>query len=149
MEKKGRSIGNLINLISKDIHFYFRAQLKEYDMGWGQFKILVLLMDSGCLKQEEISCQLGVDKTTVARTLKKLETSDLIIRKIDPVDKRANLVYLTDKSKKLADYLKEIKKDINNHLLADLSESEIETLFTLLYKLKRNSSDVLKENSNE
>ena len=149
MENDGRSIGNLINLISKDIHFYFRAQLKEYDMGWGQFKILVLLLNSGNMKQEEISCQLGVDKTTVARTLKKLETSELIIRKIDPADKRAHLVYLTDKSKELGDYLKEIKKDINNHLLADLSESEIETLFTLLYKLKSNSSDVLKENSNE
>ena len=149
MENNGRSIGNLINLISKDIHFYFRAQLKEYDMGWGQFKILVLLLNSGNMKQEEISCQLGVDKTTVARTLKKLETSELIIRKIDPADKRAHLVYLTDKSKELGDYLKEIKKDINNHLLADLSESEIETLFTLLYKLKSNSSDVLKESSNE
>ena len=149
MENDGRSIGNLINLISKDIHFYFRSQLKEYDMGWGQFKILVLLLNSGSMKQEEISCQLGVDKTTVARTLKKLESSNLIERKIDPIDKRAHLVYLTDKSKELADYLREIKRDINNHLLADLSESEIETLFTLLYKLKNNSSDVLKENLNE
>lgn len=149
MENDGRSIGNLINLISKDIHFYFRAQLKEYDMGWGQFKILVLLLDSGCLKQEEISYQLGVDKTTVARTLNKLEASALILRKTDPIDKRAHLVYLTDKAKELGDYLKEIKKDINNHLLADLSEGEVETLFALLYKLKNNSSDVLKENSNE
>ena len=143
------NIKKLISHISKDIHFFYRKNLKEYDMGWGQFKILLLLFHSEGIKQEKISTLLDIDKTTATRTLNKLEISNLIERKIDPSDKRVHLIYLTQKSKKLQKYLQELKIELDEKLLVNFTINEIDTLHNLLEKLNSNSMALYKGNIHE
>lgn len=149
MNDISHSAGRYINHISKDIHFYYKHHLKEFDMGWGQFKIILLLMDQGGLKQEAISCKLEIDKTTVARTLKKMEISGLIIRKADPSDKRVHRVYLTPKAEKLEDFLTQHRQNINQKLLIGFSENEYILLMDFLIRLKDNSHSLLEEKKHE
>ena len=119
-------------------------------MGWGQFKIILLLMHQDGLKQDEISSKLEIDKTTVARTLKKLETSGFVSRKKDAKDKRVQHVFLTGKSLEQKEFMTQLKHEVDTRLLENFTEQEKNTLFNLLEKLSYNSQNILsKEKTHE
>jgi len=146
MNNKNYPITKLINHIAKNIHLFHRKHLKDYDMGWGQFRIIITLFHKEGINQEELSNSLGVDKTTITRTLKKMQSSNLIEKKNNPNDKRAHLIYLTDKSRNLQSYLNQLKSEIDIKLLYGFTEKEITLAFTLLSRLEENSKLLLKEN---
>lgn len=141
--------GKIINHIAKDLHLYYRQHLKDLDMGWGQFKIVLLLMHGEGIRQEDISTKLEIDKTTVTRTLNKLEASGFIERKADPKDKRAHRIFLTEKSRQQKAFLTEIRANINTHLLDGFEPEEIEQLMDYLTRLKANSHILLEDKRNE
>jgi len=145
MNNENYPITKLLNHIVKNVHFFHRNHLKEYDMGWGQFRILIMLFHKEGINQEELSNVLGIDKTTITRTLKKMEVSNLIKKKDNPDDKRAHLIYLTNKSKSLQSYLNQLKAEIDIKLLDGFSEEEITLVFTLLCRLEENSKLLLEE----
>ncbi|MBN2259138.1 MAG: MarR family transcriptional regulator [Clostridiales bacterium] len=142
-------IGQLLNHISKDIHMYYRQHLKDYDMGWGQLKILFLLFNTEGKNQEELSSLLDIDKTTVTRTLKKMALSGLIRKEANPLDKRAQLIFLTEKAKGLHKYLNDMKFEVEKQLLTGFSKDEIDIIYSLLIRLKNNSESFTEEKTNE
>lgn len=145
MNKENYPITKLLNHIAKNIHLFHRNHLKDYDMGWGQFRIIITLFHKEGINQEKLSNVLGIDKTTMTRTLKKMEISDLIEKKNNPDDKRAHLIHLTDKSRNLQSYLNQLKSEIDIKLLDGFTEEEITLVFSLLSRLEENSKLLLEE----
>ncbi len=88
--------------------------------------------------QEEISSRLKIDKGTTARALKKLEDQELITRVKDKEDKRANIIYLTEKSKDLKEDVYKAFDEWNKKISENLTKEEEEMLKTLLEKVCKN-----------
>ncbi|MBO9096739.1 MULTISPECIES: MarR family winged helix-turn-helix transcriptional regulator [unclassified Rhizobium] len=63
----------------------------------GQFPILVELWAEDGLTQKQLLERVDIEQATMANTLSRMERDQLIERKPHPSDKRAQLVYLTEK----------------------------------------------------
>ncbi len=72
-----------------------------------------------------ISNRMGMEPTSLTRTLKTLEEKGLIIRKKNPDDGRGVLIYLTDLGKELRGKSKETVLKFNESVKKNISEEKL------------------------
>jgi DNA-binding MarR family transcriptional regulator len=64
----------------------------------GQFPVLVELWSEDGLTQKQLLERVDIEQATMANTLARMERDGLIDRRPHPSDKRAHLVFLTEKA---------------------------------------------------
>ena len=74
-----------------------------------------------------ISNRMGMEATSLTRTLKTLEEKGLIIRKKNPDDGRGVLIYLTDFGKQMRAESKETVLKFNEVIRKNISEEKLQT----------------------
>jgi MarR family transcriptional regulator, organic hydroperoxide resistance regulator len=67
----------------------------------GQDLLIIALGQHGPQSQSDIARKIGVDRSTIAKSLMRLELADLIRRDISDQDPRANIVSLTRRGSSL------------------------------------------------
>ena len=100
-------IGKLISMISRAQEIYLNHQLKDLDINSTQLMLLFEISHQNNLNQEKIASRCNFNKGAVARSIRKLEEKELIIREIDEKNRRQNKVSLTPKGEEI------IKKGID------------------------------------
>jgi DNA-binding MarR family transcriptional regulator len=73
----------------------------------------------------EISSRMGMEATSLTRTLKTLEEKGLIIRKKNPNDGRGVLIYLTEFGKQMRAQSKETVMQFNDTIRKNISEEKL------------------------
>ena len=73
-----------------------------------------------------ISTRMGMEATSLTRTLKTLEEKGLIIRKKNPDDGRGVLIYLTDFGKQMRAKSKETVIKFNESIRENISEEKLQ-----------------------
>src|SRR5713226_8156884 len=89
----GDSIGYIINRTAKGFVKALDSQLREKV---GQWKVLVMLFDQNGLTQKEIADRLGLEGATLIPIIDRMEKDKLVVRKVDPADRRNNMIYRTE-----------------------------------------------------
>ncbi|MDD3840157.1 MAG: MarR family transcriptional regulator, partial [Clostridia bacterium] len=98
---KDSSIGRYLSYIYRAGHCYIGKRLEEFNIGSGQYGLLLLLSKNDGISQESLSDINKLDKATVGRAIKKLENQGYVVRKQDELDKRAYKLYITPKGEKV------------------------------------------------
>ncbi len=135
LKSNENSIGRLISIIYRFGHSHISRKLENQNIGRGQHSILLTLFRNGGISQQEISDYLQLDKSSIAKWIKKLEDGGYIERSVDLIDKRINKVSLTQKG---LDIIPMVKKAIENWediVLSDLSDNEKQVLEQVLIKM--------------
>jgi DNA-binding MarR family transcriptional regulator len=102
MDKKMKSwIGFWLKRNYRSICNYLDHELEQYNITNSQLGVLLILWESDGTSQKEVQQTLGITPASMTNLIKGLENKGLIIRRVDPNDSRANLMYLTDKGKAL------------------------------------------------
>jgi len=101
-----------------------------------------------CLNQKELATLLGLNKSNISRLIQSLEKSSFIKRVISDSDKRALLLELTAKGKKMCKRLELSSKKYIEELLGHIPKSKHKDLIETLEVLNRANS-LLKEVKNE
>ncbi|APX99797.1 DNA-binding MarR family transcriptional regulator [Lacinutrix venerupis] len=70
--------------------------------------------------------KMGMEATSLSRTLKNMENRGLIIRKPNPEDGRGVLIFLTDFGKEKRNYSKEKVLTFNETIKANVTQEELE-----------------------
>lgn len=73
--------------------------------------------------------KMGMEATSLSRTLKVMEEKGLIERKPNPEDGRGVLIYLTDFGKEKRDYSKERVLIFNNAIKNKVSEEQLKNFY--------------------
>jgi DNA-binding MarR family transcriptional regulator len=73
-----------------------------------------------------ISARMGMEATSLTRTLKTLEEKGLIIRKKNPEDGRGVLIYLTDFGKEMRAKSKETVLQFNETIRKNISDEKLQ-----------------------
>ena len=89
------SIGKWISALYRYLQMRLNSELEPYNLGSGQFPALLVLLKNEGINQETISKTLHLDKATVARAVNKLMAKGYVVRKRDPLDGRAYVLYTT------------------------------------------------------
>ncbi len=79
--------------------------------------------------------QLGMEPTSLSRTLKKMEDKGLIFREPNPEDGRSVLIKLTDLGVEMREKSKETVLHFNEVLKEKISEKELETFKNVSNKI--------------
>ncbi len=95
------------------------------------------------LRQKQLSELMRINPSTMSEFIGHLESDGYVKRNIDPSDKRATLITLTEKGRARACELQDERKEKLNQLFSPLTEEERKELFRLLNKLQRRAENRL------
>jgi DNA-binding MarR family transcriptional regulator len=116
--------------------------LEPYGIAGCQYLFLMTLFKNNGASQEKISDSLKIDKTTTAKSIKKLEDNGFVMRDVDFDDKRAYKVFLTQKALNIIPHIQETMKKWENIVISDISEDEYMLLEKLLKQMAEKAFNI-------
>lgn len=106
----------------------------------GQETMLQLLWHRGPQTQAQLAEALGLDPSTVTKTLQRLERNGLVSRCPSETDKRANVVCTTISGDALRDKVEHAIAESDRLAVVGLSDAEKRELSRLLNRITENLS---------
>jgi DNA-binding MarR family transcriptional regulator len=100
-----------------------------------EYAALVLLASEGPLSQQALSVVQGCDRTTMVAVVDKLEDGQLVVRRRNPLDRRAYALEITAKGRRALEQADTLVSQVERDFLAPLSTAERRTLIDLLQRL--------------
>lgn len=79
--------------------------------------------------------KMGMEPTSLSRTLKKLEERGMIVRESHPGDGRSVLIYLTEDGVKMRDVSKKVVLTFYKIIEEEVSAEELNIFFSVLHKI--------------
>jgi DNA-binding MarR family transcriptional regulator len=116
----------------------FNMRVAPMDLTQAQWRGLAYLSRNEGLNQVSLADLMEVQPITVARLIDKLVAAGLVQRRPDPRDRRAQLLFLTEKATPLLVKMSEVGESTNAIALSGFSDEEVETLLSLLSRIRAN-----------
>lgn len=85
--------------------------------------------------------KMGIEPTSLSRTLKNLEERGLITRKPNPEDGRSVLIILTEEGLVMRNISKEVVLKFNEAINENISQEEMSIFLTVIQKINSITSD--------
>jgi len=133
------NIGFIVNRAAKAFVKALDSELREkVGVTFGQWKVIVMLANQNGLTQKEIADRLGLEGPTLIPIIDKMEQEALVVRKVDPDDRRNNRIYRTEKADLLWDRMIECALRIREVSLRGVDEQNINIVRKVLEKIYEN-----------
>ncbi|WP_396211531.1 MarR family winged helix-turn-helix transcriptional regulator [Flavobacterium sp.] len=122
---KDKTIDYLLRATWQAVSRMYNEEASKFDgsMAIG-FALLSIDKEEGT-PSSYISNRMGMEATSLTRTLKTLEEKGLIIRKKNPDDGRGVLIYLTDLGKKMREQSKTTVLKFNEVVKQNITEEKL------------------------
>ena len=85
----------------------------------------------------QLGPSMGMEATSLSRSLNKLEGAGVIVRKQDPNDKRKSLIHLTPLGMDWREVAKGVVIDFNKQIQSHFKKEEMRTFFEILKKINK------------
>ena len=105
----------------------------------GQFPVLLELWAEDGLTQKQLLARVDIEQATMANTLARMARDGLIDRRPHPSDKRAQLIFLTDKAKGMEDDAIEASREADLALFQGFKSFERELTLEYIRRLLDNA----------
>lgn len=102
-----------------------QASVKSSTMATG-FALISIDPETGS-PSTALGPKMGMEATSLSRTLKSMEQKGLITRSRNPEDGRSVLIHLTDYGKEMRDFSKHVVKTFDNVVKAEIPEDKLST----------------------
>lgn len=109
------------------------AKKKGSSMATG-FALLSIDPESGT-PSTSLGPKMGMEATSLSRTLKSMEEKGLIIRKKNPDDGRSVLIHLTDFGLEMRDFSKEVVFKFDNVVKNNISKDKLDTFIEVFHAI--------------
>lgn len=129
------NLGYLVNRTARLMGQMFSRRLERHGVALAQWAILLFLYAEDGRTQRELSRMVAIEPPTVARTIDRMVRDGLVRREPHPRDRRATSIRLTPRALALRDELAAESMAGNAFAARTLSDTELETLKTLLRRV--------------
>ncbi|WP_366249348.1 MarR family transcriptional regulator [Terribacillus aidingensis] len=127
-----------IGMIARALDSISNIEFKEYDLARGQYLYLVRIVENPGIIQEKLAEMIKVDRTTAARAIKKLEINGFIEKKNDEQNQKIKKLFPTEKGEQVNHFIRRENDHSDKIALAGLSDQEVESLYYLLQRVRKN-----------
>ncbi|MCF6341330.1 MAG: MarR family transcriptional regulator [Bacteroidales bacterium] len=127
----GISAHRLSHLMTKTL------QKNGFDMTHEQLVLLMIISREKGINQKELAQNLDRDKTSIARSISKLERNHKVVRIQTAGDKRINNLYLTKEGIQLLNDIRPVVKALRTQLKQGFSPEEIELVVSFMKRLTK------------
>ncbi|MEA4846289.1 MAG: MarR family transcriptional regulator [Clostridiaceae bacterium] len=137
---KDKLINRTISILYRENQRFFYQKLEEYSLPVevGQLPALLQVYRNPGITQEGISYNAGIDKGTVARTIKQLEDNKIVIRSTDSKDRRVNHIFASPKGLEIKAQIFQIIEELHDVLYQGFCDREIDEAIKLLERMRNN-----------
>jgi len=104
---------------------------------------ILLNIDKDGTPSTSLGPKMGMESTSLTRSLRKMEDEGLIKRVKDQVDKRMVKIFLTEEGKKMRKVSKDVVLKFNNNLRSKISEKKLSVFLEVIGEL----NEILDENN--
>ena len=101
----------------------------------GAFWLLRSLMGDGPVRPTDLAASFGLDTSTVSRHLTQLHRAGLVERSVDPDDRRAQRVELSEAGRLEVDAALAARRSLLERSLSDWSDDDVELLHRLITRM--------------
>lgn len=129
------SIGRYVSILHRYWQIYVDRKLASLGIGAGQLPILIYLFHGDGVTQAQIVHHLRADKSSTARTIRKLVDEGFVQRLPNPDDGRAYFIRLTAKARATRDQLRAILRSWTVAVSRDFSVAERERLLDMFGRM--------------
>ncbi len=133
-------IYKLNNRINKKFEKLQRRIIQKENLTTAQYSILQQLWKNDGIKFKQLADACCCSQSTITGIVDTMEKKDVVIRKMNPEDRRSVLVMLTDKGKKLEKETPNINSILDN-CCSGFDPNDIQLLTILLKKLDKSLVD--------
>jgi MarR family transcriptional regulator, transcriptional regulator for hemolysin len=133
------SIGFIVNRTARAFVKALDSELHDrVGITVGQWKVIVMLVKHNGLTQKEIADKLGLEGPTLIPVIDRMEKEELVLRKVDPSDRRNNRIYRTEKADALWDRMMQCASKVRQASVKEISEADLKIMRAALDKIWHN-----------
>ncbi|KUL24339.1 MarR family winged helix-turn-helix transcriptional regulator [Streptomyces regalis] len=114
---------------------YAAAMLREMDLHPGQELLLMQLLDRDGQTQSELLDSVGLDHSTVSKSLRRMQDAGLLSREPAAHDRRVMVVHLTDKGRAMREPLAAMWRALEETSARNLSAQQAESFVRTAYAI--------------
>jgi len=133
-----RSFGFLMHDVSRLLRKTFDRHARTIGLTRAQWRVLAHLSRNEGIKQAGLAEILEIKPITLARLLDRLDAHGWVERRLDPKDKRARRLFLTNKGRSIIRELRVVALSVREEALSGLTDSEQDLLIDQLRAVKEN-----------
>lgn len=124
---------------------YYNQVASDHDMtfSWG---FILLNIEKEGTPSTSLGPKMGMEPTSLSRTLKNMEAKGLIYRTNDLSDKRKSLVFLTDLGVEKRKIARDVVLNFNDRLYKSLTKSKVKAFFEVMTKVDEIMNVLLEDN---
>lgn len=134
------SLGFLISDVSRLMRRRFDERARMIGVTRAQWRTLTTLARHEGANQGTLADLLEVEPITLCRMIDRLEEARLVERRRDPGDRRAWLIFLTDKARPIIEELRALADDLFVDALDGVEEPARNATFATLNAIRANLS---------
>ncbi len=112
------------------------AMLRKMDLHPGQELLLMHLLDRDGQTQSELLEAVGLDHSTVSKSLRRMQDAGLLVREPAERDRRVMVVHLTDRGRAMREPLAAMWRDLEEtsaqHLTAQEAEAFVHHAYAVI-----------------
>ena len=109
---------------------YAAGLLRQLDLHPGQELVLMHLFDRDGLTQSELLASVGLDHSTLSKTLRRMQDAGLLIRQPADHDRRVMVVHLTEKGQAMREPIDSMWRTLEEITTRNLSPRQAESMMT-------------------
>ena len=136
------SVGFLLYDAARLMRRDFDRRARSIGLTRAQFSVLAHLARNEGSNQAAIADFLEVEPITLVRLLDRLEESGWIERRLDPKDRRAKLIHLTDKAWPVLDRMHDLAAETREVMLAGIDPAERAQFLNFITRIRANLTAV-------
>ncbi|MEM8972297.1 MAG: MarR family transcriptional regulator [Pseudomonadota bacterium] len=116
----------------------FDAKLSPHGITISQAWVLAHLWQEDGLSQSRIAERMDVATVTTSKLIDRLEERGFVTRRVDPLDRRSNLVFATQEGRALVRVLTKIVCEVDEVANAGIDPGDLETTLYVLGRMREN-----------
>ncbi len=127
------SLGFVVNHLARRLAAALGEGLAPLGLTVGAFPVMLALWAEDGRAQREVAHALGLDETTLVRTLDRMARDGLVERRRDAEDRRRTRVYLTARGAALKEPALAVAEGVNARALAAMDPARVAEVRRLLW----------------
>ena len=133
-----QSLGFMLSDVSRLLRRDFDRRVRELALTQAQWRAIAQLSREDGIRQTTLAERLEVQPITLARLIDRMQSAGWVSREPDPDDRRATLLFLTEKAQPILALMRSHAEDALAEVLAGVSPTARKSLMSTLIRIKEN-----------
>lgn len=127
------------SVVFRRVQMFLDKELKDTNIRSGQVPILRILAENDGISQDQIRHILHVDRSSIAKTIRPLLAEGYLRREVNPEDKRAYKIFLTDKGRAVAPIIEGKIAQWEKIVFEGVDKENLDAFFHILKQVSGNA----------